>query len=391
MPTAKVTPKKTTKTAQKTSRRRRAKVNPAYARKLVKQAFSKDMHAARVLSLGNGVIGVLHAAVLAIHAIGQAYAKVANIQPKSGVKQIDRLLSNAGIVMEHVLKAWVAFVVGARKEIVVALDWTDFEKDDHATLAAYLVTRHGRSTPLVWRTVTKSSLEGMQKAYEYALIEQLHGYLDATIEVTLLADRGFGDQKLYDYLALLGWDFVIRFRGCIVVESAAGEAKPAKDWVPTNGRARMLPNARVTKDRFLVPAVVVVHAKKMQEAWCLATTLVEKRPSEVVKLYGKRFTIEIYHAWCTPSELPYISGRPGEIDPFAPAGRGRRGRGRTLSQVDAAFGCPFGRRATECSGPMAGSSGSGKNGYERWEAGRAQRVLGATRSARRRWSSAASA
>lgn len=292
MPTAKVTPKKTAKNAQKTQRRRRAKVNPAYARKLVKQAFSKDMHAARVLSLGNGVIGVLHAAVLAIHAIGQAYAKVANIQPKSGVKQVDRLLSNDGIVMEHVLKSWVAFVVATRKEIVVALDWTDFENDDHATLAAYLVTRHGRSTPLAWRTVKKSSLEGMQKAYEYALIEQLHGYLDANIEVTMLADRGFGDQKLYDYLAFLGWDFVIRFRGCIVVESAAGEAKPAKDWVPTNGRATMLRNARVTKDRFLVPAVVVVHAKKMKEAWCLATTLVDKRPSEVVKLYGKRFTIE---------------------------------------------------------------------------------------------------
>lgn len=27
--------------------------------------------------------------------------------------------------------SWARFVVGARKEIVVALDWTDFERDDH--------------------------------------------------------------------------------------------------------------------------------------------------------------------------------------------------------------------------------------------------------------------
>jgi hypothetical protein len=273
-------------------RSRLKKVDSKYARNLVKQVFGEDMHAARVLSLANGVIGVLHAAVLAVHAIGQAYAKVANIRPKSGVKQIDRLLSNEGLVLGKILKSWVTFVIGVRKEIVVVLDWTDFEKDDHATLAAYLVTRHGRATPLVWQTVKKSTLEGMRNAYEYALIERLHSYIDDDVKITLLADRGFGDQKLYDYLSFLGWDFVIRFRGSIVVESATGEAKPAKEWVPANGRAMMLRDVRVTKARARVPAVVVVHGAKMKEAWCLATTLVDKKASEIVKLYGKRFTIE---------------------------------------------------------------------------------------------------
>ena len=41
-----------------------------------------------------------------------------------------------------------------------------------------------------------------------------------------------------------------------------------------------------------VPAVVLVHAPKMKEAWCLATTLSKRKASEVVKLYSKRFTIE---------------------------------------------------------------------------------------------------
>ncbi len=286
-------PMQTEQTAKDVRQRKlRTRVDPRYARSLVEQVFREDMHAARVLSLANGVVGVLHAAVLAVHAIGQAYAKVANIQPKSGVKQIDRFLSNEGFVMAQILRSWVAFVVGVRKEIVVVLDWTDFEADDHATLAAYLVTRHGRATPLVWHTVKKSTLEGKRNAYEYDLIEQLHSYLDKDVEITLLADRGFGDQKLYDYLSFLGWDFVIRFRGCIVVESATGDAKPAKDWVPANGRATMLRDARVTKNRARVPAVVVVHASKMKEAWCLVTTLVTKKASEIVKRYGRRFTIE---------------------------------------------------------------------------------------------------
>ncbi len=246
----------------------------------------------RVLSLANGVVGVLHAAVLAIHAIGQAYAKVASIKPKSGVKQVDRLLSNAGIDVSHSLRSWVEFVIGVRKEIVVALDWTDFEKDDHTTLCAYLVTRHGRATPLAWKTVKKSALKGSQKDHEYELIEWLHGAIDEAVEVVLLADRGFGDRRLYDFLEFIGWNFVIRFRGGIVVENALGEARPADAWVPASRRATMLREVRVTGDRAKVPAVVLVHAPKMKEAWCLATTLSDRKAGDIVKLYGKRFTIE---------------------------------------------------------------------------------------------------
>ena len=56
-----------------------------------------DLHAKRVLSIGNGVAGVLNAAMLSVHAIGQAYAAMAKITPKHGVKQLDRLLSNVGV------------------------------------------------------------------------------------------------------------------------------------------------------------------------------------------------------------------------------------------------------------------------------------------------------
>jgi hypothetical protein len=268
------------------------KLDPAYVKAFIENIFNEDMHTARVLSLSNGVVGVLHAAALAIHAIGQAYAKVANIKPKSGVKQVDRLLSNAGLDMSVVIRPWVKFVVGVRKEIVVALDWTDFEKDDHTTLCAYLVTSHGRSTPLAWKTVKKSTLKGTRNDHEYSLVEVLHEAIDADVEVVLLADRGFGDHKLYAFLESLGWDFVIRFRGCIAVRSAAGETRAAEEWVPTNGRATMLRKVCVTDDRAEVPAVVVARAPQMKEAWCLATTLSKRKASEVVKLYGKRFTIE---------------------------------------------------------------------------------------------------
>jgi hypothetical protein len=274
-----------------TTKGRPAALDRRYVHELTDEVFGESLHEKRLLALSNGVVGVLHTAILSIHAIGAAYAAVAQRQAKHGIKQVDRWLSNPAFDLERLWSGWVAFVVGVREEIVVALDWTDFDKDDHTTLCAYLVTRHGRATPLVWKTVKKSTLKDKRTGYEHELIETLHTRLLPEIRVTLLADRGFGDQVLYDLLGLLGWDYVIRFRAGILVEDEQGERKPASGWVGS-GRAKMLKNARVTAGRTVVPAVVVVHATGMKEAWCLATSRADLKAQEVVKLYGKRFTIE---------------------------------------------------------------------------------------------------
>jgi hypothetical protein len=258
----------------------------------VDELVGNDLHAKRVLSLSNGVCGVMHASSLAVHAIGQGLAAAAGLNPKHAIKQIDRLLSNGGLNVWELLALWVPFVVGKRREVVVALDWTDFERDDQSTIAAHLLTSHGRSTPLVWLTVRKSELADRRNEYEDTVIERLHEVLPTGTRVTLVADRGFGDQKLYAYLAEIGWDFIIRFRQSILVTNHKGEAKPAIDWLAPTGRARKLTNVFVTADEAPVPAVVCVHAKNMKDPWCLATSRTDLTASAITKLYGKRFRIE---------------------------------------------------------------------------------------------------
>ena len=44
--------------------------------------------ARRVLSLANGIVGVLHAATLAVTAIGKAYSEVIGGDPKHGVERV---------------------------------------------------------------------------------------------------------------------------------------------------------------------------------------------------------------------------------------------------------------------------------------------------------------
>jgi hypothetical protein len=85
------------------------------------------------------------------------------------------------------------------------------------------------------------------KPYRDEAIERLHSALPDDIRVTLLADQGFGDQQRYKHLALLGWDYVIRFREGILVTDAKGTARSAIDWLPKSGRATLLKNARVTR------------------------------------------------------------------------------------------------------------------------------------------------
>jgi len=263
----------------------------AYFRSFCTLLFGEGTHDKRVASIANATTGVLHAASLALSAIGAAYAAVTGGQAKHGIKQVDRLLSNGGFDVDGLFEPWVAYLVGPREKVVIALDWTDFEDDDHTTLCAYLVTRHGRATPLVWKTVTKSTLRGHRCDHEHGLIERLEALLPDKVEVTLLADRGFGDQRLYALLQALGWDYVIRFRGNILVEDEHGVQRTAAAWVGT-GRAKKLRSAKVTADRAPIPAVVMVQAKDRKEAWCLATTLSDQTAAAIVKLYGKRFTIE---------------------------------------------------------------------------------------------------
>lgn len=262
--------------------------------KFVDEATGGDVHAARVLSLAGSVKGVLHKAALGVTVIGKAMAQAKGILPRSGVKQVDRLLSNAKLDVWELFEGWVPHVVGERTEVVVALDWTDFDDDDQTSICINLLTNHGRATPLVWRTLTKSGLKGNRSDAEDMVLLRLKEVLPAHVtKVTVLADRGFGDVKLYDLLAHeLKWKFVIRFRGCISVESQGGETRKAEEWLHPTGRAVVLRNARVTKARCLLPAVVAVQQKGMKDAWYLASNLDDASATELIKLYGRRFTIE---------------------------------------------------------------------------------------------------
>src|SRR4051794_7221510 len=140
-------------------------------RSFLDSVLSEDIHAKRVDSLANAALGVMTGASLAVAMIGRSLAQARDLLTKHAVKQVDRLLSNPGIEAWDIFATWVPEMVGSRTDIVVAMDWTDYDADGH--LALKRVTRHGRATPLVWLSVHKDELTDARNAYEDAALRRL--------------------------------------------------------------------------------------------------------------------------------------------------------------------------------------------------------------------------
>ena len=255
------------------------------------EVYGSDLHAKRIDSLAGATLGVMTAASLAVAMIGHALAQARGLVTKHAVKQVDRL-SNDGIDVWDSFARWVPHQIGGRHDILVAMDWTAFDHDDQATLVLSLVTGHGRAAPLLWLSVWKDELKKQRNDFEDACLRRLADLVPSDCRVTILADRGFGDQKLVAFLDTLGFGYVIRFRGNIHVTAADGQSKPAAEWGGKGGRARTLCDARVTAKGQPVGAVVCVHAKGMKQPWCLASSARDAPVAMLVRHYAERWTIE---------------------------------------------------------------------------------------------------
>src|SRR5271167_2826332 len=173
------------------------------------------------------------------------------------------------------------------------------DADNQATIMLSLITDHGRATPLVWLVpgldpgIDKRTLKDNRSLYEHRVLVRLAELLPPDIKVCVVADRGFGDQKLYRVLTEeLCFDYVIRFRGNIAVTATTGETRTAAAWVRPGGRARVLRGAAVTADRYRVATVVCIQDPDMKQAWCLAASSSNATARQMIGYYGRRWGIE---------------------------------------------------------------------------------------------------
>jgi hypothetical protein len=269
-----------------------ARMSQTIVRAVTTMFAGSKLHAKQIESVAHAIVGAMASPSAGVAAVGRSAAALRRKSAKHGIKQVDRMLSNGNIDDLDLVRAHVAFVVGSRSKVVATMDWTEYGLHGQNRLAINLVTRHGRATPLLWKTVLSADLKGRMSHIEKGVLAVLKAVLPAAVKkVTILADRGFGNVDLYDHIKDLDFDFVIRFRGAIMVTAPDGRSAPASEWVPLGGRPRRILNARVTGQRHQIAAFVAVKQAKMKDSWLLATSLPDA-PGRIVALYGRRFTCE---------------------------------------------------------------------------------------------------
>ena len=260
---------------------------------VIEEIYGDDLHKKRQQSLAYAAMGVLASESLFLHQIAEGLVDTRGVDKKHATKQVDRLLSNKGISVWDLSEPWVKYMVGTNKTIMVGLDWSSFFDDEQSMLSLNIVTGKGLSTPLLWKSVDKKQLKHNRARYEDQLLSRLKTVLPQGVEVILLADRGFADQKFFRFLdEELKFKYIIRIKSSTTVIHKAIKNKAVK-WLRPDGKIAHLKDALLTLQEYPIKQFIAVEDKNMKAAWFLVSNT-EFKASETVKNYSKRWKIEPY-------------------------------------------------------------------------------------------------
>lgn len=124
------------------------------------------------------------------------------------------------------------------------------------------------------------------------MLKQLKDSLPNDVHVTVIADRGFASDIVYEIILAHGFDYIIRFKGITYVEDCNGVTKKAKDWLSASGQARTIRDAKLTDKKIPVNTITCYREKGMKSDWCIASSRKNIAVNALIKLYAKRRSIE---------------------------------------------------------------------------------------------------
>ena len=260
---------------------------------IIGEIYGDELHKKRQQSIAFAAMGLLASESLFIHQMGEGLVDTRGGSKKHATKQIDRLLSNKGVSVWDLSEPWVKYVIGSQNKIMVALDWTSFAHDKQSTLGVNLLTAKGVSTPLLWKTVENKQIKHNRARYEDQLLSRLKDIVPLGVHVTLVADRGFADQKFFKFLSdELKFAYIIRIKSNTTITHKDTSGK-ASDYLRPDGQAVSLKEVTITRQQFPVKQFIAVCDKGMKAAWFLVSNT-DSKTREIINFYAKRWKIEPY-------------------------------------------------------------------------------------------------
>ena len=208
---------------------------------------------------------------------------------QSTVRRFSRWLNNERIETDALYKPIIRAVLSEWQTttLFLALDssmlWDEF---CHIRLS---VIYRGRAVPLAWKTIEHSSSTVAFDDYQ-DMLAQAARCLPPEATVVLLADRGFADTKLMDYLnKTLHWHWRIRVRSSFYVHRQRQRRVKLGHIRLKRGQARFWHNVYITGKRFPVH-LALAKPFGTTEKWFIASDQPTNR--DTFDEYGLRFDIE---------------------------------------------------------------------------------------------------
>jgi len=222
--------------------------------------------------------------------LGRAISYQNGIATKHCIKRVDRFIGNQRIEPIEAMRGIVQWLANSRKYLLVSIDWVDIRSFKCLVLAARI---RGRAIPLLWAVYRYEDFYHSQNNIEYGLLHAFRTMVPISMQVIILADRGFGRAEMAQECQKLQFGYIIRIQPRVYVKGY-GFAGRLIHLPIRPGQRTILHNVQYRKSRPAIQHVAVIWHRGESEPWFLMTN-VEKIPAKrLAKVFGKRMSIEEY-------------------------------------------------------------------------------------------------
>jgi hypothetical protein len=147
----------------------------------------------------------------------------------------------------------------------------------------------GRAVPLLWRVLEHGSATVAFQEYQ-PLLRKGRWLLRQHPDVMLLADRGFANQALMEWLQASRWHYCCRLPSDVVLQGASKYPSVVGTLYPALGEARLYRQVRLWTDGVYRCNLVLATVKGAKESWAVVT---DEPPSlQTLWQYALRFRVE---------------------------------------------------------------------------------------------------
>jgi Transposase DDE domain len=211
---------------------------------------------------------------------------------KSAIKRAWRFTDNHRIEVAEAMAGVIARLVRKRKKrLLVSFDWTEV-RNFHCLMAAACIG--GRAVPLLWASYPGWKLLRSQNSLEEGLLRLLRTLIPESLEVVILADRGFGRAEWAAACQELGFRYLVRIKPAVTISCARYRGVLSK-YPVHKGIGHVLHDVQYRKDARVRHHVVIRWRvglpKRRDQPWYLMTDL-EGRAEPLCRLYARRMSVE---------------------------------------------------------------------------------------------------